>query len=117
MGKQRIMKDCLFCKIERGEVPGERVYEDEHLFAINDIAPKASTHVLVIPRKHIESLNSAQEEDSELLSHIMLTIPKIAKQLGLDDGYRIILNTGSGGGQVIFHIHFHLLAGELIPFG
>jgi histidine triad (HIT) family protein len=110
------MSDCLFCKIRDGEIPAAIVYEDEHLLAFNDIAPKAPVHVLVIPRKHISSLNQADDSDRELMGHMMLTIPKIAQQLGLTDGYRTILNTENGGGQEVFHIHFHILGGGPMPF-
>ncbi|NVJ49859.1 MAG: histidine triad nucleotide-binding protein [Gammaproteobacteria bacterium] len=110
------MSDCLFCKIIAGEIPSTQVYQDEHIVVFNDIAPKAPTHVLVVPRKHIASLNEAEPADSELLSHIMLTLPKLAQQLGLNDGFRTVLNTGKGGGQEVFHIHFHVLGGGKMPF-
>ena len=104
------MTDCIFCKIAAGELPAQVVFEDEHLIAFNDIDPKADTHVLVIPKKHIVNLDDLKEGDEEVISHIMFTIPKIAKQLGLE-GYRTITNTGEKGGQVVFHMHFHILGG------
>ncbi|PWK48583.1 histidine triad nucleotide-binding protein [Pleionea mediterranea] len=110
------MNDCLFCKIIDGDIPSKKVYEDDLLFAFHDISPKAPTHVLLIPKKHIDSLNQAQEDDKDLMAHALLTIPKVAKQLGLDEGYRTILNTEKGGGQEVFHIHFHILGGGSMPF-
>ncbi len=111
------MHDCIFCKIIAGEIPAKMVYEDEQLVAFHDIAPKASTHVLVVPRQHYASLNDFQNEDADLLAHMMLTLPKIAKTLGLDTGFRTIINTGVGGGQEVFHLHVHLLGGQLPSFG
>ncbi|WP_196138813.1 histidine triad nucleotide-binding protein [Aliikangiella sp. G2MR2-5] len=110
------MDDCLFCKIERNEIPSERVYEDDDVFVIRDIAPKADTHLLVIPRKHIASLNNLLPEDEGLMGKIMLLLPKLAKDQGLDSGFRTIINTERGGGQEIFHIHFHILGGGHLPF-
>ena len=110
------MSDCLFCKIERNEIPSERVFEDEDVIVIRDIAPKASTHLLVIPRKHIASLNDLLPEDQSLMGKIMLLLPKLAKEQGLNSGFRTIINTDKGGGQEVFHIHVHLLGGGILPF-
>ncbi|WP_444995729.1 histidine triad nucleotide-binding protein [Aliikangiella sp. IMCC44359] len=110
------MEDCLFCKIARNEIPSERVYEDDDVFVIRDIAPKADTHLLVIPQKHIAGLNDLLPDDQELMGKIMLLLPKLAKDQGLDSGYRTIINTGKGGGQEIFHLHVHLLGGGPLPF-
>lgn len=110
------MTDCLFCKIIDGEIPSERVYEDKDVIVIRDIAPKADTHLLVIPRKHIATLNDLLPEDQALMGKIMLLLPKLAKDQGLDKGFRTIINTDRGGGQEIFHIHFHLLGGGPLPF-
>ena len=110
------MSDCLFCKIIAGDIPSKQVFEDEHLVVFHDIAPKAPTHVLVVPKKHISTLNDAESSDHDLFGHIALTIPKIAKQLGLTEGYRTVLNTDKGGGQEVFHIHFHVLGGGPMPF-
>ncbi len=110
------MSDCLFCKIERNEIPSEMVYQDNDVFVIRDIAPKAKTHLLVIPRKHIANLNDLTPEDESLMGKIMLLLPKLAKEQHLNDGFRTIINTGKGGGQEIFHIHFHLLGGQQLPF-
>ncbi len=110
------MSDCLFCKIIAGEIPSSKIYEDERIFVFRDISPKAKEHVLVVPKKHIDSLNEATEDDAELLGYINIKIPMIAKQLGLDAGFRTILNTGKGGGQEVFHIHYHVLGGSPMPF-
>ncbi len=110
------MSDCIFCKIEQGVIPSDIVYEDEYCLAFRDIQPKAPVHLLVIPRKHVANLDDLGEEDRDLISHIMLTIPRIARQQGLNEGYRTIANTGAGGGQEVFHLHFHILGGgELHP--
>jgi histidine triad (HIT) family protein len=108
------MSDCLFCKIAAGELPANVVHEDEHIIAFHDIDPKADTHVLVIPKKHIVNLDDLTADDEAVMSHLMFTIPKIAKDLGLE-GYRTITNTGSLGGQVVFHMHFHILGGGQLP--
>lgn len=111
------MSDCIFCKIVAGEIPSKRVYEDEHLIAFHDIHPKAPVHVLVIPRKHIDSLAEATAADAALLGHATLTLPKIARELGLDQGFRTIVNTGPGGGQEVYHLHYHILGGpSRLPF-
>jgi len=110
------MSDCLFCKIIAGDIPSNKIYEDERIFVFRDIAPKAKEHVLVVPKKHIDSLNEATEEDAELLGYINIKIPEIAKILELHAGYRTILNTGKGGGQEVFHIHYHVLGGSPMPF-
>ena len=110
------MSDCLFCKIIAGEIPSTKIYEDERIYVFRDIAPKAKEHVLVVPKKHIDSLNEATEDDAELLGYINIKIPMIAKRLGLDNGFRTILNTGKGGGQEVFHIHYHVLGGSPMPF-
>lgn len=108
--------DCIFCRIISGEIPSARVYEDEHVIAFRDIHPKARVHVLVVPRQHIATLAEAAPADQALLGHLLLTLPKIAAQEGLDSGFRTTLNTGRGGGQEVFHLHFHLLGGGPLPF-
>lgn len=107
-------QDCLFCKIIAGQIPAKIAYEDDQLLAFHDIAPKADTHLLVIPKRHIENLNDLSEGDTELMSHLMLTIPQIARQQQLK-GFRTITNTGVEGGQEVFHMHFHLLGGSALP--
>lgn len=110
------MDDCIFCKIERDEIPSEKVYQDDDVIVIKDIAPKADTHLLVIPRKHIASLNKLLPEDQALMGKIMLLLPELAQKHNLQHGFRTIINTEKGGGQEVFHIHFHLLGGRHLPF-
>ena len=104
--------DCLFCKIIKGEIPSTKVYEDEKILAFRDINPQAPTHVLVIPKEHIESANAVTEENSAVVAHIFETIPKIAKSEGLDSGYRVITNVGEHRCQSVKHLHFHILGGK-----
>lgn len=107
------MDDCIFCKIIKGEIPSEKVYEDEEILAFKDINPATPIHVLVIPKKHISTLMEIGQEDSELMAKIMQAIQKVAKQLGVDkSGFRLIANCGPDSGQEVMHIHFHLLAGK-----
>ncbi len=111
------MTDCLFCKIAAGEIPCNKVYEDDDFLAFHDIHPKAPTHVLVIPKHHLPSLNDAEDQDVALLGLLMNATRKVAKKLGVDNpGYRVIINVGEGGGQEIFHIHVHILGGKKLPF-
>ena len=109
------MSDCLFCKILAGDIPGDKVYEDDKVIAFKDINPKAEVHLLVIPREHIASLNELAPEHDALIGHMMRVIPQLAKSQGLDDGFRTIINTGKGGGQIIFHLHMHLMGGKDLP--
>ena len=103
--------DCLFCKIINKEIPSDIVYEDDDVLAFNDIDPKAPVHVLVIPKKHIASLNELTEADSALLMKIMLVIQKIAQDKNIaESGYRVVNNCGEQGGQTVGHLHFHLLS-------
>jgi len=103
--------DCLFCKISQGEIPASIVYEDDKVIAFEDIAPKAPTHLLIIPREHIATLNDI--EDAALAGHILMTAKKLAAERGIaDDGYRTLINCNEGGGQVVFHLHCHLLGGR-----
>ncbi|HEB94051.1 MAG TPA: histidine triad nucleotide-binding protein [Gammaproteobacteria bacterium] len=109
------MSDCLFCKIAAGETPADIVFEDEQVAAFKDIYPKAAVHLLLIPRQHIVSLDELEPAHDALIAHMIRLLPKLAKDQGLDDGYRTIANTGPGGGQEIFHLHLHLLGGERLP--
>ncbi len=109
------MSDCLFCKIAAGEIPGDIVYQDDKMVVFKDIAPKAEVHLLAIPREHIESLNGLTEDHDLLIAHMMRQLPRLASEQGLDSGYRTIINTGPGGGQVVFHLHIHLLGGTGLP--
>ena len=107
------MNDCLFCKMISGEIPCDIVYENESVFAFRDIDPKAPTHILLIPRKHIRSINELGEPEQNLAGELLLTAKKIAKDEGIDEsGFRTILNTNSDGGQTVFHIHMHILGGR-----
>lgn len=111
------VSDCLFCKIAAGEIPAQRLYEDELCIAINDIEPQAPTHILIIRKEHISSLAEATPADTELLGHLLLTAADIARRSGFSDaGYRVVINTNSDGGQTVFHIHVHLLAGRQFIF-
>ncbi len=103
------MSDCIFCMIAQKELPSEVVYEDDKICVFKDNAPQAPVHVLIIPKKHIASLDDTSEEDAELLSYIMLKVKDIAAQLELGDGYRLVNNCGEDGQQTVKHLHFHLL--------
>lgn len=106
------MEDCLFCKIIKGEIPSTKVYEDEDILAFNDINPAAPIHILVIPKKHIESLAHMQKEDEAIVGKIYGVINKIAEEKGFkENGYRVIVNCGKDAGQEVMHLHFHVLAG------
>jgi histidine triad (HIT) family protein len=106
-------QDCIFCKVAAGEMGDPPVYQDDQVTAFNDINPQAPTHILIIPNKHIASLDQARAEDQALLGHLLLTAAEIARDKGLtDSGYRLVINTGSGAGQSVFHLHVHLLAGR-----
>lgn len=109
-------ESCLFCKIERNEIASTRVYQDDDVYVIRDIAPKADTHLLVIPRQHIVNLNDLLPDEQNLMGKMMLLLPKLAKDQGLNEGFRTIINTGKGGGQEVFHMHIHLLGGHHLPF-
>ena len=109
------MSDCLFCKIAAGEIPADKVYEDDKVIAFKDINPKAEVHLLVVPRDHIASLSELAPEHDALIAHMMRLIPQLAKSQGLDTGFRTIINTGKGGGQIIFHLHMHLMGGKDLP--
>lgn len=104
--------DCLFCSILNGEIPSTKVYEDDKIFAFRDIAPQAPTHVLVIPKEHISSVDEINRENSDVLARIFEVIPKIAKAEGLENGYRVVSNVGSDGCQSVKHMHFHILGGK-----
>jgi len=105
--------DCIFCKIAEGTIPSRKVYEDEHVLAFHDIQPQAPVHMLVIPKKHIASLDEASAEDERLLGQAMLAARHVAREAGLAaDGYRVVTNIGPNSGQVVFHLHLHVLGGE-----
>lgn len=107
------MDDCLFCKIAKGEIPSNKVYEDEDVLAFYDINPVAAIHILVIPKKHIASLAHMEKEDEALVGKIYGVINKIAEEKGFKEkGFRVVTNCGEDGGQEVMHLHFHILAGE-----
>jgi len=108
------MADCIFCKIAAGEIPSQKVYEDESVVAFKDLSPKAPVHVLIVPKKHIQSVAHFQAEDKELAAHIFVdVVPKLANELGIaENGFRVVMNTGDDGGQTVHHLHVHLLGGR-----
>jgi len=106
------MPDCIFCRIIRGEAPAKKVYEDERAFVFEDINPQAPTHVLIIPKKHIVGLKEAQAEDAEIIGYLHLVAAQIARQRGIEEGYRTVFNVGPRAGQSVFHLHLHLLGGR-----
>jgi len=105
---------CLFCKIIAGEIPSTKVYEDELVLAFRDIAPQAPTHILVIPKVHIPSVDGITAENSAVVAHIFEVIPAIARAEGLENGYRVVSNCGSDAGQTVPHLHFHVLGGKTL---
>jgi histidine triad (HIT) family protein len=106
------MKDCLFCRILGGEIPSKKVYEDEFIYAFEDIDPKAPTHVLIIPKKHIAGLKEAQASDAEIIGRLHLAAAEIARERKIENSYRTVLNVGPGSGQSVFHLHVHLIGGR-----
>jgi len=107
------MSDCLFCKIVAGEIPSEKVYEDDLVYAFNDIHPQAPVHQLIVPRKHIPSTNDLGQDDRSLLGHMILVAKSLAADAGISEpGYRLVFNCNEHAGQTVFHIHLHLLGGE-----
>ena len=110
--EDKIMNDCLFFKIISGDIPSTKVFEDDQLLAFRDIAPMAPTHILVIPKTHIEGVDEITPENSAVVAHIFEMIPIIAKEEGLTNGYRVVSNIGEDGGQTVRHLHFHILGGK-----
>lgn len=107
---------CIFCRIVAGELPGDIVYEDDRIIAFRDINPQAPVHLLIIPRRHIRSLADVSPDDTELLGHILQAAKQLAEQFNVSEpGYRVVTNIGPEGGQVVFHLHFHLIGGK--PLG
>jgi histidine triad (HIT) family protein len=110
-------ENCLFCKIVSGAIPATKVYEDDICIAFNDITPQAPAHILIIPREHVDSLDTATAGHKETLGHLLLTAGQIARDKGFaENGYRVVINTNGDGGQTVFHLHVHLLAGRLFAF-
>ncbi len=111
------MSDCLFCKIIAGEIPSDTVYKDEQVTAFRDINPVAPTHILIIPNKHIATINDLTTEDEGLIGHLFTTAKALAKEEGIDEsGYRLIINVNRHGGQEIFHLHLHLIGGQKMRY-
>lgn len=107
--------DCIFCKIAAGEIPSTQVYADDACVAFNDLSPQAPTHILIIPRDHVDSLDKTGDKD--MLGHLLLSAADIARKQGFaEKGYRVVINTNSDGGQTVFHLHVHLLAGRPFVF-
>ena len=104
--------DCLFCRIVAGEIPSDRVHEDDDVIAFRDISPRAPTHVLVIPRRHISDAHALTSADGDLLAKLFDVVRRVADQDGLANGYRVVTNVGPESGQTVFHLHFHLLGGR-----
>lgn len=108
------MENCLFCKIVKGDISSTKVYEDEKVLAFRDIAPMAPTHILVIPKTHIGSVNEINAENADIVAHIFTVIPRIAAAEKLENGYRVVSNCGTDAGQTVHHLHFHILGGKKI---
>ena len=106
--------DCIFCKFIAGDIPSTKVYEDETVFAFRDINPQAPTHILVIPKAHISSVDAVTAENSAIIAHIFEVIPSIAAQEKLAGGYRVVSNCGADAGQTVHHLHFHILGGKTL---
>lgn len=107
--------NCIFCKIVRGEIPCRKVYEDDEMFAFHDINPVAPVHFMLIPKLHLASLAEADASHAALLGKMLVLAPQLAKEQGLDNGFRTVINTGKGGGQEVFHLHVHIIGGGNIP--
>lgn len=106
------MSECIFCNIAAGKIPSEVVYQDETVFAFKDLHPKAPVHILIIPKKHITSLADLKTEELPIAAHMLEVVNKVARQLGTVKGYKLVINTGAEGGQVVMHLHMHLLGGK-----
>ena len=107
--------NCLFCKIARGEIPSKKVYEDDEVIAFHDINPVAPVHFMLVPKIHLVSLMEADESHAGLLGKMLVLAPKLAREQGLDNGFRTVINSGKGGGQEIYHLHVHVIGGGNIP--
>jgi len=107
--------DCIFCKIIAGALPSRKAYEDGEILAFHDIKPQANTHIIIVPKTHIENADAINAGNSRIIAHIFECIPKIAADSGLERGYRVITNCGEDGAQSVYHLHFHLLGGERLP--
>ncbi|MCC2667354.1 MAG: HIT-like protein [Gammaproteobacteria bacterium] len=109
--------NCLFCQIAKGEVSAEMIYQDDSVVAFNDIKPHAPQHILIIPKKHISTLNDLEAEDTQLVGHLIQTAKHLAKENNIaEDGYRLVINCNAGAGQTVFHLHLHLLGGRQLAW-
>jgi histidine triad (HIT) family protein len=115
-GSIPIMPDCLFCKIIAGKIPSKKVFEDDRVYAFEDIQPKAPTHVLIVPKKHIIDIKEAAPEDAEIIGYCNLVAAKIAHERDIEQGYRTVFNVGPDSGQSVFHLHLHLLGGRRLSW-
>jgi histidine triad (HIT) family protein len=111
-----IMTDCLFCNIVAGKIPSKKVFEDDRVYAFEDIQPKAPTHVLIVPKKHIIDIKEAAPEDAEIIGYCNLVAAKIARERDIEQGYRTVFNVGPDSGQSVFHLHLHLLGGRRLSW-
>jgi histidine triad (HIT) family protein len=111
-----VSADCIFCKIVEGSIPSTKVYEDDQVLAFNDINPQAPVHVLVIPKKHLRSIHDVTAEDTAMLGRLFAAVQRVAEEKGIaETGYRVLTNCGKDAGQVVFHLHFHVMGGK--PLG
>lgn len=108
------MENCIFCKIIAGEIPSSKVYEDEDMLVFRDINPQAKVHCLCVPKSHFATLSEMNEQQAEIVKKCLVKIPGIAAELGLSDGYRLIINQGKDAGQTVFHLHIHILGGQYL---
>jgi histidine triad (HIT) family protein len=106
------MRDCLFCKIIAGEIPSKKVYEDDQVFAFEDIKPAAPTHILIVPKRHFAGLKEAEPSDAEIIGYCHIVAAKLGRERKIEEGYRTVLNVGPRSGQSVFHLHLHLLGGR-----
>lgn len=104
-------ENCLFCRIVRGELPSQQVHQDDELVVFRDIKPAAPLHLLIVPREHVDSLMTAEPRHQALMGKMLLLAPRLAREQGFDNGFRLVINSGPGGGQEVFHIHLHVMAG------
>lgn len=109
------MGDCIFCKIARGEIPCRKVYEDDEMVAFHDINPVAPVHFMLVPKQHLASLAEVEGGHAALLGRMLVMAPRLAREQGLENGFRTVINTGKGGGQEVFHLHIHIIGGGSIP--
>lgn len=110
------MSDCIFCKIVAGEIPSDKVYEDDRILVFRDLDPQAPVHALMIPKKHIASADEIADEDQELMGYMMGMLKKVAAELGLDNGYRVVINCGEDGMQTVKHLHMHILGKRMMKW-